>query len=307
MINTSIISAQEEGILPGLSALSESDARESAIAFVNMTTSPGLEGAIIIVDDDTRQSEQWRSSLGFDAEFTLKNQIFNGYWGLAIVGGRIDDKMELIGDNGQPVHLDLTRDVVALRGSSGLSFPIDQHFKLRPFLSLVFADLRSESTINGLYDNDNNQTILSFNSKAQLLSAVVSVDAIYSRWYSNYRLELSAQYNLVYTEAVSEDNPILDTDVWNSAAQLESRISGPTNLSFAGRPWRWSAYANFTSFLSHNKSSLGYNNLMEIGASLDWQINIKPLEWFGWQSLGLRAGLIVGENVEGYNMGLTAR
>jgi hypothetical protein len=137
-INACVVSASQAGVLPGLSMLSESDVRRSAIAFVNMSTSPGLEGATINVDRQNRESDQLRSSLGFNAEFTLQNPIFNGYWGLALVGGRLEDKIGLIGDNGQPVQLDLTREIVALRGSLGLSFPIDQHFKIRPYRLLSY-------------------------------------------------------------------------------------------------------------------------------------------------------------------------
>ena len=137
-------------VLPGLSALSETIVRESAIAFVNTTTSPGLEGATLNVDDGNRQSEQWRSSLGFAAEFTIRHRIYNGYWGLALVGGSLSDKVQLTSDNGQPVQLDLTRDVIALRGSFGLSYPVNRYVKIRPYLSLAVSDLQTESLVDGL-------------------------------------------------------------------------------------------------------------------------------------------------------------
>ncbi len=110
-LHFSVASAETFSNLPGVSVPSESDIREAAVAFVNTTTSPGLSGATLTVDSADRQSEQWRSSLGFAAEFTIKNHIFNGYWGLALVGGQLDDKLDIIADDGTPVDLDLTRDV----------------------------------------------------------------------------------------------------------------------------------------------------------------------------------------------------
>ena len=309
-VNVGVASVSNAAPLPGLSSLSDSVVRESAIAFVNTTTSPGLEGATLTVDDGNRQSEQWRSSLGFAAEFTLKNHIYNGYWGLALVGGSLNDKFELTGDNGQPVQIDLTRDVVALRGSFGLSFPINQHFKLRPYLSLSVSDLQTEGNVDGLLTtapSGNATTTVEFNSGAQMLSTTGSIDALYSRWYGDNRLELSAHYHLIYTDAFSEDNPVLETDAWNDVLQLKSRYSGPTRLTSIGRPWRWQLYANHTNFLSQNKVSLGYTSLFEFGAGMEWQMNIKPLDWFGWQMVGLKAGVITSSNVEGYFLGLTAR
>ena len=302
-----IAAAQNESLLSGLSAISESDIQSSAIAFVNTTSSPGLEGATLTVDDSQRSSDQWRSSLGFNAEITLKDHIFNAYWGLGLVGGSLNDKIQLTGDIGQPVKLDVTRDIASLRGSLGLVFPINQHFKLRPVLTLAVSDLQTHSVIDGILDSNNNPTTETFESSAQIASATGSIDALYWHWYHNYKLELSAHYNLIYSDSFSEDNPILDTHAWNSTAQLKSRFSGPTALTTKARPWRWMVYANHTNFISQDKKALGYTGLFEIGTGLEWRFNVKPLDWFGWQYIGLSAGVITSRNVDGFNVGLTAR
>lgn len=310
VINTSVSSAPAPSTLPGISFLSESDIREAAIAFANMSTSPGLEGATLTVDNEDRHSEQIRGSLGFTAEFTIKKHIFNGYWGFAIVGGSLDDKLQLVADSGQRVRLDVSRELLGLRGSLGLSFPINQRFKLRPYVSLVVSDLTTESTFDEQVITDptgNTTTVSMFKSSAQLASLIGSIDALYSRWYGEKRLELSAQYNLIYTDAFSVDNPVLNTTAVSHTVQLKSRYSGPTSLITSGKPWRWLAYANYTNFLSHNTVSLGYTSLIDFGGGMEWQLNIKPLDWFGWQALGIKAGLIVGDDVEGYKFGLTAR
>jgi len=297
-----VTSAQGQAIFPGISTISESDARQSAIAFVNTSTSPGLEGATLRLDTDTRHSEQWRSSLGFNAAFTLKNTVFDGYWGLALLGGGLKDQIELVADDGRPVGLDLTRQVVAARGSAGLAFPIDEHFKFRPTLSLIVADLQTE----GIVDNLLSSTV-QFENSATLVSGVLGLDALYTRWYGEYRVNLNANYNLIYTDSISEDNPLLDTHAWNRTAQLKSDITGATKFITGGRPWRWHAYLNYTNFLSTDELSLGYTNLIDIGGGLDWQLNIKPLDWFGWRSVGLRAGVTFGKDLEGYTLGMTAQ
>jgi hypothetical protein len=304
------MSTLQADVLPGLSELSDSVVRESAIAFVNTTISPGLEGATLDVDDGSRQSEQWRSSLGFAAEFTIRKHIFNGYWGLALVGGSLSDKVELTSDDGQPVQLDLTRDVVALRGSFGLSYPVTRYFKLRPYLSLTVSDLQTESRVDDLVSTtpvSSPATTLVFHTSAQMFSTTGSLDALYSRWFGNNRLELSAHYHLIYTDAFSEDNPVLETSAWNDILQLKSRFSGPTNLTSMGRSWRWLLYANHSNFLSQDKVSLGYTSLFEFGAGMEWKMNIKPLDWFGWQMIGFKAGIITSEHVDGYFLGITAR
>ena len=118
---------------------------------------------------------------------------------------------------------------------------------------------------------------------------------------------MAAQYNQIYTDAISENNPVLETTSWKDLLQLKSRYSGPTSLTSLGRKWRWLVYANHVNFLSQDKLSLGYTSLFEFGAGMEWRMNIKPFDWFGWQMLGLKAGVITSNDVEGYSVGLTAR
>jgi len=305
-INT-IVAAPIDELLPRISAISKSDIQSSTIAFVNTTSSPGLEGATLNVDNADRNSDQWRSSLGFNAEVTLKDYIFNAYWGLGIVGGSLHDRLQLTADTGEPVKLDMTRDIISLRGSMGLVFPLNEHFKLRPVLTVAVSDLRTTTIVDGILDSNNNPTTVTLNSNAQIGSTTGSIDALYWYWHNNYKLDLSAHYNLIYSDSFSEDNPILNTHAWNSTAQLKSRISGPTSLTTKARPWRWQAYANHTNFISQDKSALGYTGLFEIGTGLEWQLNVKPLDWFGWQYIGFNVGVITSRNVDGFNVGITAR
>ena len=293
--------------LEGISVISESDIRNSAIDFVNTTSAPGLEGATLNVGNEQRDSDQWRSSLGFTAEVTLEDHIFNAYWGLGLVGGSLNDNIQLIADNGRPVTLDLRRDVISLRGSLGLVFPVNEHFKLRPVLTLAISDMRTKTVVDGFLGSNNTPLSRTFNNSAQLASTTGSIDALYWYWKNDYKLELSAHYNLIYTDSFSKDNPLLDTYSWSQTAQFKSRLSGPTTWLTSARPWRWIAYANHTNFLSQDKKSLGYTGLFEIGTGLEWQLNVKPLDWFGWQYIGFSAGVITSRNVEGFNVGLTAR
>ena len=302
--------SDSKAALDGLSAISESDIREAAIAFFNSSTTPGVEGATISVDTDDRQSTQWRSSLGFNAEFTIKEHILNGFWGLALVGGELDDTILVTADNGDPVQVDVTRQLIGARASIGLSLPFSRYFKLRPYYSLAISELRTNTIVDGLttvIPPANPDSPLEFNSTAVMLSNVGSIEAAFHRWYGVHKLELAGQFNMIHNQAVSEDNPILDTDSWNQTSQLKGMVSGPTNLVSSGRPWRWLAYASHMNFLTHNKASLGYTGLFEIGTGLEWHLNIKPLDWFGWQSVGIKLGVITSRDVEGINFGLTAR
>ena len=101
----------------------------------------------------------------------------------------------------------MTRDIISLRGLLGLVFPINQHFKLRPVLTLAVSDLQTKTIVDGILDVNNNPTIQNFDNSAQIASTTGSIDALYWYWRDDYKLELSAHYNLIYTDSFSEDNP----------------------------------------------------------------------------------------------------
>jgi len=295
--------ADSPALFPGLSVISEADIRDSTIAFVNTTTAPGLSGAVINVDADDRESDQWRSSLGFSAELTLRDHVFNGYWGLAAIGGQLEDSIALLDDSGAPVELTVSRQITGLRGSLGLSFPVSQYLKIRPYMSLTLAEIQSNSRITAgkLFAEG------TFESTVTAVSAAGTIDAEYSRWFADNRLDLSAEFNLIYNDTESEDNPYIDVYAWDQTALIEARYSGPTDLVTDGRNWRWEVYASHVNFITQSKVSLGYTGLFEVGTGLEWSINIKPLDWFGWESVGFSVGVITSRNVEGYNIGLTAK
>ena len=296
--------------LQQLNSISESDIRESAIAFFNTSTTPGLEGATLSIDTADRDSTQWRSSLGFEAEFTIKDYIMNGYWGLALVGGSMEDQIFLETVNGDPVQLDVRRDLIGARANLGLTLPVDQHLKIRPLLTLAISRLHTDTAALGLTITDpagNTRTSPSFSSDTNMFSSVATLEAAYIRWYGQGKLEMSGRYNFIHNQSISESNPILDADTWNRTSMLKGMYSNQTSLMTKGRPWRWLVYASHTNFITINKSALGYTGLLEIGTGLEWHLNIKPLDWFGWQSVGIKLGVITSRDVEGINFGLTAR
>ena len=94
LLSPATLRAQEVEIPPGLEKLSVDDIRESMIAFVNLTTAPGLDGATFSVDDDNRESDLIRGSLGYAADLTLKESILDAYWGIALAYGSLEDQLD---------------------------------------------------------------------------------------------------------------------------------------------------------------------------------------------------------------------
>lgn len=180
--------------------------RESLIAFVNLSTAPGLAGATFTVDEPGRRSDLVRGSLGYASDLTLKDYVLDAYWGAALAYGG---------------------------------------------------------------------------------------------------LEVTGQYTAAYTDTFNGTIDNLDTWGWNETALARVRYSKATGWHTRNKPWRWNTYATHTRFLGLEQQALGFNTYSEIGVGLDFELNIRPLDWFGLRFLGLKAGYIFGDGVKGVSVGLS--
>ncbi|MBA57503.1 MAG: hypothetical protein CMK89_23885, partial [Pseudomonadales bacterium] len=92
-----------------------------------------------------------------------------------------------------------------------------------------------------------------------------------------------------------------------SAPASRIQVIGNTGWHWGGHSWDWNAYYSHNHYLDQAKDALGFTYINEVGLGLEWDMHIKPLDWFGWRFLGLRAGYSFGDDVRGFNVGLSAR
>lgn len=329
LVTTPLTKAQVATPLPILNELAPGDVRQAAIAFVNITTAPGVEGAVMRVDTPERDADLWRSSIGFNAEFALRESIINGYWGASITTGGLHDELTITDTTGKTALFDIDRDITSARVMGGFALPITQSFKLRPSLHLIASRLKTDSQIrqpvNALNtlssDAPMDTSVLQpspfesaliidqdLSSSVNTLTTAINVEALYDHWFGQqHQIELNAQYTAAYSDSYDSSHDHLSFWAWNQNVQIKTRLSGPTPWQTANRKWRWNGYLNHTNFLDQDKSAIGFKYYYEFGGGLDWEWNSKPLNWFGLRYLGIRAGYIKGDDVEGANIGLTFR
>lgn len=297
------IIAQEVEIPRDLVELTLEDVRESLIAFVNLSTTPGLDGATFSVDEPNRDSDLVRGSLGYASDLTLKDYVLDAYWGIALAYGSLEDQVDVLNAERRPIRLDVDRDILSLRGSTGLSMPITQHLKLRPYLSLAVSRLETSTQIREL----GSSTPLPeawLDSEVDALSTSGTLEAVYDRWFDSGRLEIRGQYTAAYTDTFNSTSERLDTWGWNETVLARARYSNATGWYTRNKPWRWNTYATHTRFIGLEQQALGFNAYTEVGMGLDFELNIRPLDWFGLRFLGLKVGYIFGDGVEGISVGL---
>jgi hypothetical protein len=298
------IAAQEVAPPSDLIELTPEDLRESMIAFVNLSTAPGLAGATFSVDEPGRESELIRGSLGYAADLTLKDYVLDAYWGAALAYGGLEDQLDVLDADGRPTQLNVDRNILSLRGSAGLSLPITQHFTLRPYLSLAASRLETNSQARGL-DSVSVLPQLWLDTEVDAMSTSLTLEAAYDRWFDSGRLEIGGQYTAAYTDTFNGSIDSLNTWGWNETALARVRYSDATNWFTRSKPWRWNTYATHTRFIGLDPQALGFSAYTEVGVGLDFEVNIRPLDWFGLRFIGLKAGYIFGDGVDGFSVGLS--
>ena len=291
--------------------LDADDVGGSAIAFVNINSAPGIASASLDVDGPNRDSSLTRNNLGFGAEFTLRDRIIDGYWGAALIHGDLDDTLTFINSTDDVLQFQVEREILTLQGSIGAAVPITRRFKLRPYFTLSLSEFDTQTTFTGLMGGaevlPDEFTAAFLASSTEALTGATTLEAIYDRSTSKNRLELSGQYTASYTDSFNATNKLLDTFGWTQTALLRTRLSGKTRWRPDTRQVWWNTYVNHTRFINEKKFSLGFTYFTEVGIGIDYEWNIRPLDWFGLRFVGLKVGGIFGDDITGYSIGLNFR
>lgn len=301
------LAAQSENILEDIIGLDPEDISQAAIDFVNLSVNPGISGALFEVDWPNRDVKLLRSNLGFGAEFSIRNHWFDGYWGLALVEGKLEDTLEVHNTQNEPITFFVDRDILSLQGSFGFSFPLNKALKYRPYLSVSAAIFDTHSTYIGRVDGDQTSAAFFAQSETESFTTTIVQEVLYDYRMDSARIELSGIYMLAYTDTFNATNPVLDTFGWSHTGIFKARWSAPTKLMTHGRSWWWNTYYNHVNFIGQEKLSLGFKYYNEVGVGMDYEMNIKPLDLFGLRYVGIKLGGIFGDDVVGGSAGLTFR
>lgn len=286
-----------------LQVITAENIRESMIAFVNVTTGPGLGGATLRVDQRNRESDLLRGGLEVAGDYTLRDTVADFYWGGALAYGALDDELEALGVGGRRLRLNVERSIISLRGSAGFNLPVSQHLTVRPYLSVAGSRLETNTRIQG--PDEINLPEIYRDSSVDALTTTASLVAEYDRWQGTRRVEIKGHYNLAYTDTFNASDAGLETWGWNNTLLLRFRYSDALPQSTRGKPWRWNAYAIHTEFFDLDERALGFNAYHELGVGIDYEINIRPLNWFGMRFVGFKVGYLFGDGVDGFSVGIT--
>ena len=307
----SLSDARAQRLVGDVPAVPIEEIGQATVAFANFASAPGLSAANLDVrPSDEPRFDLSRTSLGFQTDVTLPWITANAFVGGSFGASSIDQNFTSNNELGEVVRFDTEREILSGRVSGGLSWPITRNVRIRTYLSAILSNLESTIRITGQFDPDTLEPGLGLvlrDSELDLATGAITAQLLYDRWFGQRQLEIDGTYTTAYSNSFNESDDRLGTSGWSDTFVALVRFSGPTDWLMRERRWRWNVYAFHANFLDQPRRALGFKYYHEIGAGLDYEWNLKPLNVFGLRYVGLRAGVIVGNDVDGWNLGFTFR
>lgn len=268
-----------------------------------LTLSEELSGARLRVEssaagvDPTRVSTlrlPWSKELDVGSDLgRLRLEAVAGY-----LGAR--DRLEVPTLSGTSVLEQRWRSFQA-RVGAGFRFDLPAGFSLTPLASFGLAHLENDARYNA----------------AGALDLAPVLDGLYVNWDAwasttglscvlGWRgergplvLRLRAKPTVAYTRVHDATSPAQEGEAWQRFLVLRSDLDGDLPLRLAERALGWNLHAAWAVFDPQERSSLGFDELSEVGGSL--RVPIVP----HLPSLELGGAYLFGPDVEGWSLGVS--
>ncbi|SET19825.1 hypothetical protein [Thalassotalea agarivorans] len=286
-----------------LEDVTPNDVSRAAVAFINLSTSPGIDGSVINVNKgEQRQTKFTRGSLGFANDFSLDWTFMNFYTSGSITAAHLDDQILFNTQDSREFLVNIDRQIIAIELSGGFLIPITKNLKVTPYISVISSNFKNDSDAQRLGANNplvKLPPIAEIESTTHALTTAYTIDIEYERWLKFGLLEIEAQYASSTTKTEDKINAFLNFNESIQTLTAQARWNAPTSLELFDLTWDWHTYYKHTHFLNLNRNAIGFNYFHEIGIGADYQWNIKALNLFGVRYIGIRSSVLFGDDVEG--------
>lgn len=311
LIWTGVQEASAQRLVGDLPVVPVQEISQGMVAFANFASVPGLNSSNLEVRPaDEPRFDLSRANLGFQTDVTLPRITTNGFFGAMLSRSSVDQNFELANELGDAVRFETDRAVLSGRVSAGLSFPINRELRVRTYLSAIVSKVESDTAIAGEFDPDPldpGLLLILSDTEVNFTTAAATMQVLYDRWFGQHHLEIDGTYTSAFSDSFNESDDRLKSSGWSETVVFLARLSAPTGWTVNERPWRWNLYASHTNLLDQPRRALGFKYYHEIGAGLDYEWNLKPLNVFGLRYVGLRGGVIFGDDLDGWTLGIAFR
>ncbi len=286
---------------------------QSLVALVSFNTSPGITNANYKISwpPDQPVAEASKSTLEIGFNIDRPGRFIKPYVALAFSDIDFNDIFVTTNTDGDPIVVNPERELRSIRLSGGLTFQMSPRFTLKPYVSYIYSELESKANVTGNADLGNidfevlKAFLLDFETKSNTFAG--TLEAKYDHWFGEGRMELIGLYTYSYTNTFDETFEILDSSGDNNVVVFNARWTAPTGLRPFGVPLRWKVFGGYTDFLDLQKNDLGFTHLFEYGGGFDFEVDSRALGLFNLRNLGIEVSGIVGDNINGWSIGIVIR
>lgn len=282
---------------------------QQLISLINFTVLPGISGARFEVSRSAPDPDYKLNKLSISGSQELEIEDWSHK--LYVEGGlgylRTDQNAfgATVAD-GDLLAVKTNRSVYTANLGAGPSIRFAKYFRFRPVLSVALSRFDNETGLGQVEDPSGSIADL-LKLDWQLTAATVAgaLQLRYDRLYKGRIIEVQGTYTHAYTNVVSAPSSRLRFSGQNDVFTLLARLSKSTGRRFFGRPVYWNVYSTATGLAGDGRDALGFSYFVELGAGLDldFRVDQKPL----FKALRTRASIIAGDNIRGFQVGLSFR
>ena len=274
------------------------------------SVTPGISAAIFYPDTEQTVNDFKISTYKLPLFYSFE-PVFAGirpYTELTLSYVHVDEKDNFDIVPGQPTKLNGDIDAYSGLGGIGATIPLNQDFSLRPIVLAGYSRTDIDGTFSGPFSEEleTASTNLTRNADTNALLLGGAFQIIFQKYFEN-RIEISTnvRYDYLYARTFEASDRVLESADDFSILTSHAEISGPTPLTFFGRETRWIAFLGNTYLpgeQDNRESGIGFDYFFEIGGGA---AIIDPDMVEGIAGLSLRGSVIVGEDVNGWSLGLS--
>ncbi len=181
-------------------------------------------------------------------------------------------------------------------------YPITGALSLEPTLWLGAARLENDAVYNGFFQATRqvlDGVLFNWETWASIVTADLGL--VWQGTWGSVGTELGGRATYSHMDSFGESSEAVSFREAGNTLSLRAGFEGATGGALGGRDLLWTATASYGRFFGDNHDTMGFNNIVELGAGL--ALATSPTSRFGRPSL--RASVLRGTDVYGWSVGVS--
>jgi hypothetical protein len=292
------VAAAQTSLQPGVLGISLRRAANGALGILAYNSIPDTSASSLSINRKD-QGDPGLDLLQFGVGFTVSESFPLYLEGFA--GGSRYDPRFVFSDGQQEREVPTRWNSGAATVGIGWDFRISEHWVIRPIANASLGTVRSDASLAGSLINHRTDVDLEFLQRGKLNAYGLGGSLMLDYEYASPLVELDLELRWTQLHLTAFDSSRAVRGSADAAtANIWGRVRWPTGLEMFGSPLRYVIDGSLSSFFMDQRNALGFNQLMKIGAGMEFDISRSGIPG---QRVRIMARYLFGDHVSGASMG----